>query len=163
MWARKLKLKLAFWLLQKTKNNLPSQTRRLSLEVFDTALFTQKDIGFDCVYDLEVIQPNLLAYLRMINAMISSLERQERIDLREYSLDTRKVSIEAFFKKENRTYLDRQESLDLFLSRLRVLLDHYGAIELEQIGNAGYNARSLTKIVRSLMGLIDQLRRYSTL
>lgn len=162
MWIRTIKLRLSLWLYQRTKETLTSQQQRqLTLELFDPALFTHQDLGFDCAYDLDVLLPNLVAYVRMVNDLILVLEKQEKIDISSYSLDTCKVTVERFFMSDARLYLDREKHLKLFVSRLQVLVASYEAIEKERVGIAGFNGRILTKVIRSLMELVEQLRKYS--
>lgn len=155
--------RLAYWYgLKRANKHDVIEVQAVQLRLIDPLLFSSRSINRECVETIDVVLPNLMAYMRLLSEIKMGLEENRRIDLSRFAISTQSVTIEAFFIDDKRCRIDAVDAVGKLQSLSLDCLNSFKSIRHEQIGTAGFNARILQKTLVSLASLAGQLREYST-
>ena len=162
MWFRKKFNRLAYWYgLKRANKHDVTEVQAVQLRLIDPLLFNDRNINRECVETIDVVLPNLMAYVKLLSEIKMCLQEERFIELSRFSIRPRTVTIEAFFTDDNRRRIDVTVAIGKLQALSLDCLNSFKSIRHEQIGLAGFNARMLQKTLVSLAHLADQLREYS--
>lgn len=162
MWLRKKINRTVFWLAQKRFRNNKSKMSEALVMLIDPALFQHTVVTKECVVKIDVILPNLMAYLVMLSELDAAASRQdEMIKLDQYRFAPQTVTLERFFTNATGQRVDVVATIEAFKDQALRCVRRYQALEHEQTGIPGYNKRFMNQAVNSIVQLTKQLRDYS--
>lgn len=162
MWFRKKMNRLAYWYgLKRANKRDVTEVQAVQLRLIDPLLFSNRNVNRECVETIDVVLPNLMAYVRLLSEIKMCLQEERFIELSRFAIQPRTVTIEAFFIDDKRCRIDAVEAMGKLRSLSLDCLNSFKSIRHEQTGIAGFNARILQKTLVSLASLAGQLREYS--
>lgn len=162
VWLRKKINQTVFWIAQKRFRDNKIKMIEAAVMCLDPALFKHTSISTECVEQVDVILPSLMAYLVMLRELVEKAEKaSEPIALATSIFQQQSTTLNLFFSENDGSRIDVVACLVEFKILSLQCIESYLSIETEQTGIPSFNKRFLLKAINTIAQLTEQLRTYS--
>lgn len=127
----------------------------------ESKLFENLDIGKACVYEIECDYPNLVDFILSLRMLNDSLMVKAKVQKEWLPTQRFHMSVEQLFIDKNARVFDAATCVADFKHEATSFINRYLEIEHAKIGIDGYNYRSLSKTLQSVLELSRHLRNYT--
>lgn len=162
VWLRKKINRMVFWIAQKRFRDNKIKMIEASVMCIDPILFKHTSISTECIEQVDVILPNLMAYLVMLRELVEKAGvSSEIISLPTTVFQQQTMTLNLFFLDQDGKRSDVPTCLTEFKNLSLRCLELYQAVENEQTGIPSFNKRFLLKAINTIAKMAEQLRTYS--